>query len=58
MFLPREKPNRLVIQLSGNYGKVLSVTNFSDTKQKQKLITILFKVSELSNFSRLLNASA
>ena len=43
MFLPREKPNRLVIQLSGNYDKVLSVINFSDTKQKQKLFTILFK---------------
>ena len=43
MFLPRKKPNRLVIQLNGNYGKVLSVINSSDTKQKQKLITILFK---------------
>lgn len=42
--LPRKKPNRLVIQLSGNYGKLLSVIMSSRYKKnKTKPLIILFK---------------
>ena len=53
MILPRKKPNRLVIQLSGNYGKLLSViifSRFQKTKQNCLLFYLNLYIKSLTSF--------